>query len=203
MLIIASLPALALKLILGKIVIGGMPLDEILDSGVFLGCFFIITSILLMLADWIDVKRAGKQGEDVGVKQALAMGCLQAVGQFSGISRSGSTIFGGMASGLTRQAAAKFSFMMSVPAILGGLLVEAYHGVKEMGGSAMKARLTSNALPYLAGMIAAGIVGYLAIRFFLKLISKHSFRGFAVYTLVLGIACIVLQAAGVLTFSLG
>lgn len=201
MLIIASLPALALKLILGKIEIGGTPLDEILDSGVFLGCFFVITSILLMLADWIDMKRAGRQTEDIGVKQALAMGCLQAVGQFSGISRSGSTIFGGMASGTTREAAARFSFMMSVPAILGGLLVEVYHSVKEPGGaSALKSQLMGNAFPYFLGMVAAGIVGYMAIRFFLRLISDHTFKWFALYTLVLGIACIALQATGVITF---
>lgn len=201
MLIIASVPAVILKAILSKINIGGTPLDDLLDSGVFLGCFFIITSITLMLADWIGMKRAEKLTENVGVKQALAMGCLQAVGQFSGISRSGSSIFGGMASGLTRGAAAKFSFMMSVPAILGGLLIEVYHGLKEENGAEMlKQNLTGNAVPYLLGMLVAGIVGYLAIRFFLRLISKHSFKGFALYTLALGIVCIVLQATGVLVF---
>lgn len=201
MLIIASVPAVILKAILSKINIGGTPLDDLLDSGVFLGCFFIITSIMLMLADWIGMKRAEKLTENVGVKQALAMGCLQAVGQFSGISRSGSSIFGGMASGLTRGAAAKFSFMMSVPAILGGLLIEVYHGLKEENGAEMlKQNLTGNAVPYLLGMLVAGIVGYLAIRFFLRLISKHSFKGFALYTLALGIVCIVLQATGVLVF---
>lgn len=201
MLIIASVPAVILKAILSKINIGGTPLDDLLDSGVFLGCFFVITSIMLMLADWIGMKRAEKLTENVGVKQALAMGCLQAVGQFSGISRSGSSIFGGMASGLTRGAAAKFSFMMSVPAILGGLLIEVYHGLKEENGAEMlKQNLTGNAVPYLLGMLVAGIVGYLAIRFFLRLISKHSFKGFALYTLALGIVCIVLQATGVLVF---
>lgn len=201
MLIIASVPAVILKAILSKINIGGTPLDDLLDSGVFLGCFFVITSIMLMLADLIGMKRAEKLTENVGVKQALAMGCLQAVGQFSGISRSGSSIFGGMASGLTRGAAAKFSFMMSVPAILGGLLIEVYHGLKEENGAEMlKQNLTGNAVPYLLGMLVAGIVGYLAIRFFLRLISKHSFKGFALYTLALGIVCIVLQATGVLVF---
>ena len=201
MLIIASVPAVILKAILSKINIGGTPLDDLLDSGVFLGCFFVITSIMLMLADWIGMKRAEKLTENVGVKQALAMGCLQAVGQFSGISRSGSSIFGGMAAGLTRGAAAKFSFMMSVPAILGGLLIEVYHGLKEENGAEMlKQNLIGNAVPYLLGMLVAGIVGYLAIRFFLRLISKHSFKGFALYTLALGIVCIVLQATGVLVF---
>ena len=201
MLIIASVPAVILKAILSKINIGGTPLDDLLDSGVFLGCFFVITSIMLMLADRIGMKRAEKLTENVGVKQALAMGCLQAVGQFSGISRSGSSIFGGMVSGLTRGAAAKFSFMMSVPAILGGLLIEVYHGLKEENGAEMlKQNLTGNAVPYLLGMLVAGIVGYLAIRFFLRLISKHSFKGFALYTLALGIVCIVLQATGVLVF---
>lgn len=201
MLIIASVPAVILKAILSKINIGGTPLDDLLDSGVFLGCFFVITSIMLMLADWIGMKRAEKLTENVGVKQALAMGCLQAVGQFSGISRSGSSIFGGMATGLTRGAAAKFSFMMSVPAILGGLLIEVYHGLKEENGAEMlKQNLTGNAVPYLLGMLAAGIVGYLAIRFFLRLISKHSFKGFALYTPALGIVRIVLQATGVLVF---
>lgn len=120
------------------------------------------------------------------------MGCLQAVGMLPGVSRSGSTIFGGVTARLDRQAAAKFSFMMSAPAIVGGLLSEGMAVMKEgisIGGD----------LPAIAiGMVVAGLSGYFAIRFFLKLISKATLNWFALYVIVLGIMVIILQMTGVM-----
>ena len=110
-----------------------------------------------------------------------------------GVSRSGSTIFGGVAVGLNREKAAKFSFMMSAPAIVAGMLSEGMDAL-EMGVS------FGNDLPaILLGMLVAFVSGYLAIRYFMKLISRVSLNGFAFYVIALGVLVIILQLTGVMT----
>ena len=126
MLFLASLPALAAKVILGD------QLDYMETHNDFLGVCFLITGLLLMLTQWFSMRNARLQTESnqVGVIQALVMGCLQALGMLPGISRSGSTILGGVSTKLTRETAARFSFMMSMPAIVDSFLSEGYHAVK-------------------------------------------------------------------------
>jgi len=138
-----------------------------------------------------NAKRKAEKNK-VGVGEALAMGCLQAVGMLPGVSRSGSTIFGGVWAKLNRETAAKFSFMMSAPAIVGGLLSEVMD-VVESGVS-----IGSDLPAILVGMVVAGVVGYFTIRFFMKLITRVSLNGFALYVTVLGVIVIVLQLIGVL-----
>lgn len=156
---------------------------------------FLITALLLVLTQWLSQRNAlrGVEKHRVGVGEALAMGCLQALGMLPGVSRSGSTIFGGVAARLDRETAAKFSFMMSAPAIVGGLVSEGMDVLKE--GVSIGPDLPA----ILVGMVVAGVSGYLAIRFFLRLISRVSLNGFAVYVAVLGIVVIILQAMGVIT----
>jgi len=120
------------------------------------------------------------------------MGCLQAVGMLPGISRSGSTIFGGVCARVNREAAAKFSFMMSAPAIVGGLLVE--------GKDALESGISfgSDLPAIIVGMVVAAVVGYLSIRFFLKVIAKATLNGFALYVAVVGVVVIILQIMGII-----
>lgn len=189
LLFLASLPALAAKLLFDE------QLDLMEGSVRYLGIFFMITGIFLMITQMLSQYREKHhilQKEQVGVVSALVMGCLQAVGMLPGISRSGSTIFGGTLARLDRKAAAKFSFMMSAPAIVGSLLSE--------GKEALKSGFSfgNDWAAVLIGMVVAGISGYLAIRFFMRLISKHSLYGFALYMILLGIAVILLQTTGVL-----
>lgn len=189
LLFIASLPALAAKIVFND------ALEVIEGTNRFLGVFFLGTSLLLVLTQWLSRRNAqrGVEKHQVGIPEALAMGCMQAVGMLPGISRSGSTIFGGVAAKVDREAAAKFSFMMSAPAIVGSLLSEGKDALAE--GITLGADLPA----ILVGMAVAGISGYLAIRFFLKLISKVTLNGFALYMAVLGILVIILQATGVMT----
>lgn len=189
LLFIASLPALAAKIIFND------ALEVIEGTNRFLGVFFLGTSLLLVLTQWLSRRNAqrGVEKHQVGIPEAIAMGCMQAVGMLPGISRSGSTIFGGVAAKVDREAAAKFSFMMSAPAIVGSLLSEGKDALAE--GITLGADLPA----ILVGMAVAGISGYLAIRFFLKLISKVTLNGFALYMAVLGILVIILQATGVMT----
>ncbi len=190
LLFIASLPALAAKLLFDD------ALDYYETHNTLLGVCFLITGLMLVITQWLSQKReiAGNAKNKVGFFEAIVMGCLQAVGMLPGISRSGSTIFGGVSARLDRQTAAKFSFMMSMPAIVAGLLSEGKTAL-ETGGIQFGTDLPA----VLIGMVVAGVSGYLAIRFFLKLISKASLNWFALYVVLLGILVIVLQLTGVIT----
>ena len=189
LLVIASLPALIAKVIFDA------PLDYVETHNDILGVCFLITGLMLVLTQKFSEKNAKRRQEKhkVGFMEAIAMGCLQAVGMLPGISRSGSTIFGGVWAKLDRETAAKFSFMMSAPAIVGGLLSEVLN-VMETGVS-----FGSDLPAILLGVVVAGVTGYFAIRFFLRLIAKVSLNGFALYVTVIGILVIILQLTGVLT----
>lgn len=188
LLFIASLPALVAKVLFDK------PLDYVETHNDLLGVCFLLTGLMLVLTQKWSMRNARRKTEKnkVGVGEALAMGCLQAVGMLPGVSRSGSTIFGGVWAKLNRETAAKFSFMMSAPAIVGGLLSEVMD-VVESGVS-----IGSDLPAILVGMVVAGVVGYFTIRFFMKLITCVSLNGFALYVTVLGVMVIVLQLTGVL-----
>ena len=189
LLFIASLPALFAKIVFND------ALEVIEGTNRLLGVFFLGTALLLVLTQWLSRRNAqrGVEKHQVGIPEAVAMGCMQAVGMLPGISRSGSTIFGGVAAKVDREAAAKFSFMMSAPAIVGSLLSEGKDALAE--GITLGADLPA----ILVGVVVAGVSGYLAIRFFLKLISKATMNGFALYMAILGILVIILQITGVMT----
>lgn len=188
LLFVASLPALAAKVILGD------QLNYFETHNALLGVCFLFTGLLLTLTQLLSrhAQKLQQQGKEIGVAQAICMGCLQTVGMLPGISRSGSTIFGGVAVGVSREKAARFSFMMSAPAIVAGMLSEGYHVWK--GGGLGEA----NMLAIGVGMTVAAISGYFAIRFMMRLISKASLHWFALYTILLGILVIILQATGFL-----
>ncbi len=190
LLVVASLPALAAKVVFGD------QLDYLETHNMLLGACFLLTGLLLLLAQWLSAgnARRGLEKSRVGVPQALVMGCMQAVGMLPGVSRSGSTLFGGVASRLDRRSAAKFSFMMSLPAILASFLSEGYHAVK--AGALTQ---TGDWAAVLMGMAVAGVSGYLAIRFMLRVIQRISLNWFSLYVTLLGLLVIALQAAGVLT----
>ena len=189
LLFMASLPALAAKVLFGD------ALDYFETHNTILGVCFLITGAMLFLTQRFARRNMenGSEKQQVTLKEALVMGCLQAVGMLPGISRSGSTIFGGVSTKLDRSVAAKFSFMMSAPAIVAGALSEGLD-VLESGVS-----FGSDLPAIIVGVIMAFIAGYMSIRFFMKLISKVSLNGFARYVAVLGVLVIILQLTGVLT----
>ena len=200
LLVVASLPALIAKVADSKLLSGlffGDGANSFQTTNALLGICFLVTGLLLLLTQWLSRRREQRGIEErgeVGYSNALAMGCMQVVGMLPGISRSGSTIFGGVASGLNRESAAKFSFMMSAPAILGSLL----SGVKtvlETPGA-----MSNLDIPGLAvGMVVAALSGYLSIRFFLKLIKTVSLNWFALYVALVGILVLALQSLGLMT----
>ena len=183
MLFMASLPALVVAVVLGDKL-------EILFEGWFLGISFLITAVFLVVLEWLDRKRDSTGLETVNIKDALIMGSFQAVALLPGVSRSGSTLLGGVSSGLSRAAAAKFSFMMSAPAILGSFLMEGKNAIEQGGLSSLFDANT------LIGLVFAAVSGFLAIRYMLKLIQRISFYRFAVYVGIIGVLVIIMQLTG-------
>lgn len=183
LLFIASLPALLVVVLLGDFV------DQFF-TGWFLGVSFLITAVFLLIAEKASTQQA-RRADKPGFKHAIVMGLMQAVALLPGVSRSGSTLTGGLLSGLDRKSGAKFAFMMSAPAIVGSLLFEAKDAI-ELGYFAQL-----ELAPTIVGMVIAAISGYLAIRFMLNLISKVSLNWFALYVALLGLVILVLQLAGV------
>lgn len=120
--------------------------------------------------------------------EALAIGAAQASALVPGVSRSGATITIGMLFGLRREAAARFSFLLGVPAILGAGAKEGVHLLRT-GMTGDEARL------FLVGMIASAIVGYLTIKYFLRFLAHHRLDVFAYYRLALAAAVVVWAVA--------
>lgn len=183
LLIIASLPTVVVMVLFKDFI-------DSCDTGWFLGVSFLLTGLFLLTAETLSARKKRTE-ERPSFFHAVVMGCMQGVALLPGISRSGSTLAGGLLSGLNRKSAAKFSFMMSAPAIAGALLLESVETLKE----GWPAELT--VLPVVVGMIVAGVSGYLAIRFMLSLISRVSLNWFALYVAVLGVVFLVAQLIGV------
>lgn len=182
LLFIASMPTLVVKVIFDDFIDGA-------ESGWFLGVSFLLTAAFLLLAEQMSEKKK-ERAEKPGFLHAIIMGCMQGIALLPGVSRSGSTLAGGLLSGLDRKAAAKFSFMMSAPAIAGALLIDGYEAYKEGWLAQLEV------VPTLLGVVVACISGYLAIRFMLSLISRVSLNWFALYVALLGVLFLALQLAG-------
>ena len=188
-LIIATLPTVAAALILKK----WDALDKWLDEGNLLGVCFLLTAIFLTVSELISRKRKPtKSLETMRWTDALAIGGMQAIGIMKGVSRSGSTIAGALTCRLDRKSAADFSFLLSIPAIIGGMVLEIYKVVKDPQAFAGVLTLKYWGVLLLA-MLVAAISGYFAVRFMVRLITKKGLLGFAIYTGVLGIAVLLCQ----------
>ncbi len=147
-----------------------------------LGCFFLYTSVILFLSDRCVKGRKGP-GE-LTWKDALVVGLFQAVALLPGVSRSGSTICSGLFMGMNRDTAVKYSFMLGIPTILAGCLVE----IKD---AADAGAIDFSQLPlFLVGFVVAAIVGILAIRMVDLLVKSNKFTIFAVYTCLLGLTVV-------------
>lgn len=170
-LIVATIPAVLATLLFGDFFEGAF-------TGTYLGYGFLLTACVLTLSEKISDRVNRKR--EIGMGSTITMGVMQAVAIFPGVSRAGSTIAGGLVSGIDRRQAASFSFLMSIPAILGSVVLQ---GAKIVSDSAINVEL----LPTIVGAVCAAISGYFAIRFMLALISKKRLYGFAIYVAVLGI----------------
>lgn len=195
-LIIATLPTVLFALFLKAF----DSLDAWLENGNLLGFSFLLTACFLFLADRLTKKgKARRSMEQMRWTDALAIGGMQAVGVLPGVSRSGSTIAGAVFAGLDRKSAADFSFLLSIPAILGATCLETLDLLTDPVAFASIAN-TEFLLCLLIGTVTAGVVGYFAVRYMIRLITKGSLMGFVLYTAVLGCFVLVCQCFGWLGF---
>jgi len=143
--------------------------------------FLLVTALILQVAEWISKRWNHVNQKEINWKDALIIGFFQAASVFPGISRSGATITGGMVRGMARPAAARFSFLMSIPIML------AAGGLATLDLVQMEGVVTL--LPaFIPGFIASAITGYLAIRWLLRYLTQHSLNVFSIYcTLLAGI----------------
>lgn len=147
---------------------------------VFEGVAFLFTAMLLFLSD--KCSNGKKRGEDMKLKDGITVGLFQCIALFPGVSRSGSTTAAGLFCGLEKQTAVTFAFILGIPAILGG-------GVLELG-DALKSDIEIDWVALGIGFVVSAVVGFLAIKLVSWLIKKDRFKIFGVYTLILGIACV-------------
>lgn len=161
----------------------------------WLAVFFALTAFVLLLTEFVSARK--KKVLPLGWRHTIPMGLAQAVALFPGISRSGSTIAAGVISGAKRNDVAKFSFLMSIPVILGSLAVEAYHLIKPADGVTV-AIGTSGIVGMIVGVVFSAVAGFFAIKVMLKVISKGNYKWFALYLVILSFTCFWLNALGVL-----
>lgn len=146
------------------------------------GIGLLITGILLLVVDYTNSGR--KIPKDATYANAMWIGICQGIAVFPGISRSGMTIAASLLSGFNRKFAVKYSFIMSIPAILGAAILE----LTQIGGSDITLRL---GLYYLLGAIVAGVTGYFCIKLMINLVQKKKFRYFAFYCFFIGVVAII------------
>ena len=142
-----------------------------------LGCCFLFTSVELFFASRI--RSTKKTAGDITVKDAVVIGLFQCAALFPGVSRSGSTISGGLFSGLEKETAVKYSFVLGIPAILGGCLVE----LKD----ALEGSITVNWTATAIGFVTAAVVGVAAIKLVKWLIKSDNFIVFSIYTFLVSL----------------
>ena len=177
LIIVATLP-LALSLPVNDYI------DMLSQSTLFVGIALVLTGFMLLVSD--KMEKGSKTEKNMLVKDALIIGLCQCVATLPGLSRSGTTITAGIATGQNRSYAVKFSLLMSIPAVLGATLLELV--------KVFKVGIDISLIPaYLFGMIAAMVSGVLSIGL-LKMIAKRTrFGGFAYYCWVVGVLTIILS----------
>ena len=179
-------------------------LEEAFKTGHFLGFAFLATAALLVTAEllaMVSVRKADLSGEEVPQEEkkenmnwldALVVGIMQAIAVIPGISRSGATLSGALSRGMNRDFAARFSFLLSIPAILGAVVFQ----LKELasGEAANAAGSGIGAGAIIAGTLSAAVTGFFAVRLMLKIIREKPLWGFAIYTGILGIFVLIDQS---------
>jgi len=153
-----------------------------------IGTTLIVLGFVLLLAEKVGTRE--RSIEELNGRDAAFMGCAQALALIPGVSRSGSTISAGLFAGFDRESAARYSFLLSVPAVVLSGLFEA-RKIGEPGGA--------DFVPTLIATVLAFIVGYASIAWMLRWLTSHSTVVFVVYRVALGVLVLVLTATGAIS----
>jgi undecaprenyl-diphosphatase len=159
-------------------------IEELYSTVFVVGIALMVNSIILFVSDKIMTGK--KDASNMKIKDAAAIGIMQIIAITPGISRSGSTITAGLFCGLNREYAAKYSFIMSIPTILGGVVLNIIHSLKQAGG------IDTSLLPvYLIGVLTAAVSGFFAIRLLQYLLKSKKFIIFSIYCFVVGLSVLI------------
>jgi undecaprenyl-diphosphatase len=160
-------------------------IERLFESVETTAFMLLITGLLLFLSDRVKTNRRRKR--EMNLTDGIVLGLAQAAALIPGISRSGSTITFGIFRGLERKTSATFSFLLSIPAISGAVLLK----------SGELLRLPASDLPALcAGFLAAAVTGFLALKLLFTIINKAGLRPFAYYCWFFGIATLIIRGMG-------
>ncbi len=191
---VASIPAAFAGIVLDKILEDktGKDIDGWLYNAIVVAAALIIYGILFIVIERVNKNREFKALEvrDISYKNALLIGVFQMLAIIPGTSRSGSTILGSMCIGLSRVAAAEFSFFLAIPAMLGASAIKIL-GFFSYVSEADISIPASAVLVLLVGMAVAFVVSLVTIKFLMDFVKKHSFSAFGIYRIILGVLVLV------------
>ncbi len=191
MLLVATVPAGLCGLLLGE------KMDALFagERGIFyLALCFGATAVLLLCTDLVVSRR--RRTRPLSWKESTVMGLAQAVAILPGVSRSGSTIAAGTLMGADPDEVARFSFLMSIPVILGGAAVTAMGAVAE--GGDIFALGAAELAGVILGALSACLSGFFALKVMLKIMAKANYKWFALYLLLLSVVSLMLDTVGIL-----
>lgn len=184
-LVVAAIPASILGLVLNDFI------DSLLESPLMVAIMLVVGGVILLFVDkWFN-KPSIENSDEISYKQSFIIGLYQCLALIPGTSRSASTIVGGMTQNLTRKAAAEFSFFLAIPMMLGASVVKLYKFLKE--GHAFSNQ-EINLL--IIGNIVGFIVAIIAIKTFINILTKHGFKAFGWYRIVVGLIILALLLSG-------
>ena len=185
-LLIAFLPAAVLGFLLSGLI------DRLFESVFVVALMLVAGGVLMLFVDkWFDRPDANQA---VGWKAALKIGLFQCIAMIPGVSRSMATIVGGMTTGLSRKNAAEFSFFLAVPTMAAA---SGYKTLKVVCDPALVSTLSDNLMTLLIGNLVAFFVALVAIRFFIGVLTRHGFKAFGYYRIVVGLILLGLMGLGV------
>jgi undecaprenyl-diphosphatase len=184
-LIIAFIPAVVFGVLLNDYI------DALLENVLVVGITLFIGGVIFLFVDRWFAKTETTGESEVNNMSALKIGLFQTIAMIPGVSRSAATIIGGLTQKLNRKAAAEFSFFLAVPTMFAATAKKLYDFYKHGGG------FTGEDIKLLAiGNIIAFVVALLAIRSFISFLTKHGFKWFGYYRIVVGLIIIVLYLLG-------
>ncbi len=191
LLIIATIPALFVGALLKKHV------DRMLESPLTIALVLLIGGVVLIFIDRYFTKNNIEHEAEMNNRQGFIIGVFQTLSVvFPGLSRSAATIIGGMQQGLTRKFAAEFSFFLAVPTMLAATVKSLYDVYKETPHLLNNDNLDV----LLIGNVVSFVVAFIAIKYFIGYLSKHGFRMFGYYRIVLGSLILILHFLGIKLF---
>lgn len=192
--LVASVPAAFVGIVLDKVIekLSGRDIDGWIYNWQVVAAALIIYGVLFIVIERLHKGKECRVNsvEDISFSQAAAVGCFQMLAIIPGTSRSGSTILGSRCIGISRSAAAEFSFFMGIPAMAGASLIKGYGFIDYV----METGVSVPALAWITLAVACVVafaVSMVAIKFLMDFVKKHSFSPFGVYRIILGALVII------------